>query len=261
MKKKKSRKFSFNSGSRQPQQSEYQYDDKLRIHVLLHGDTLVLLSDLSLALNHIEDTPDSRESRLKRAVSSLTHSPLHGSQDHRRAIRYNAGGLSMLVHFAAQASLAEYPAHQPFIPVSHAPCEFTGSKIDYHMIPDVLQLPLQHDLLVHCAFDEPENEQTLAADEMTFCRVDKLMEVHEIPRIKTKDPMMVKNLGVRTVDTDLGNGAALVAPFLRKLKQELIAKKCSMVLLQQQDKDEILVVEDREPLLALSQALKNYGSI
>lgn len=263
LKKIKSRTFSFKSSSSsksKPPPLPFD-DDQLRIHVLLQGNTLILLSDLSLALNHLEDTPETRQMRLKMAVSMLTHSPLHGSNEHRRAIRYNAGGLSLLVHFAAQASLAEYPPHQPFIPVSHAPCEFARSKIDYHVIPEAVPLPLQHDLLVHCAFDEPDGEQQAqTVDEMTFCRIDKLMEIHEVPRRKAKEPIVVENLGVKSVETDLSASIALVAPFLRKLKEELKAKKSRMVFLQQQDNREIIILEDREPLAALSRTLKTYGA-
>ena len=262
----KSRTFSFNSSSgsssrkqqKQKQQPQYHNTDQLSIHALLHGNTLVLLSDLSLPTsNRLEETP---ESRLKTALSNLTHSPLHGSHDHRRAIRYNAGGLSILTHFPAHASLAEYPPHAPFIPISHAPCGFPNSKIDYHVIPDAVHVPLEHELLVHCTFDEPEVDRALAMDEMTFSRVEKLMEIREIPRFKAKDPMIVKNLGVKSLKTDLSGAAALVAPFLRKLREELRETKYPLVRLTQMENYEILVVEDPEPLMALDLALKNFSS-
>jgi hypothetical protein len=257
--KKKSRTLSFNKSSKQ--QLQLPSNTELRLHAMLDENTLVLLSDLYLALNHLDDTPETRESRLKGAVSTLTHSPLLGSHDHRRAIRYNAGGLEFLVHFSTYASTAAYPAHQPFLPVSHSPREFAGSKIDYHMIPDAVQLPLQHNLLVHCTFDgETEQDRKLAVDEMTFCRIEKLMEVHEGPYIgKGREPMQAKNMGVKPVETNLSDGAAFVVPFLKQLKEEMKAKGSSMVLLQQLDNDEILVVEDTEPLIALADALKNYA--
>jgi hypothetical protein len=266
-KEKKSRTLSFTTSSKQQQQQQQQppppaSNTELRLHALLHENTLVLCSDLYLALNHLDDTPETRESRLKGAVSTLTHSPLLGSHDHRRAIRYTAGGLSFLVHFSAYASTAAYPAHQPFLPVSHSLREFAGSKIDYHMIPDAVQLPLQHDLLVHCTFDgETDQDRKLAVDEMTFCRIEKLMEVREGPYVgKGREPMQAKNMGVKSVETDLSDGAALVVPFLKQLKEEMSAKRSSMVLLQQLDNDEVLVVEDTEPLIALAEALKNYGA-
>jgi hypothetical protein len=264
IRKKKSRTFSFSSINKQKQQQQQQQPThtELRLHALLHDDTLVLFSDLYLALNHLDDTAETRESRLKGAVSTLTHSPLHGSHDHRRAIRYDAGGLSFLVHFSAYASTVAYPAHQPFIPVSHTPCEFAGSKIDYHTIPDAVQLPLQHGELVYCALDgESERDRQLVVDEMTFCRIEKLMEVREGLYLgKGKEPMQAKNLGVKSVKTDLSDGVSMVAPFLKKLKETMKAENSPMVLLQQLEGDDILVVEDVEPLVALADALKNYGS-
>jgi len=254
---KKSRSLSFNFTKPQQQQPSHA---ELRLHALLHGNTLILLSDLDVALSHLEDGPETRESRLKNTVASLTHSPLPGSHDHRRAIRYDAGGLSLLVHFSAYASTATYPAHQPFIPLSQSPREFAGAKIDYHVIPEGIQLPLQHDLLVHCAF-ETEHDDGSAADEMTFCRIEKLMTVREGARLgKGKEWTQAKNLGIRSIEMDLSSGAALVAPFLKKLREEMRSKEGQMVLLQQLDKDEILVVEAVEPLAALADALKNYGA-
>lgn len=224
---------------------------ELRFHALLHGNTLVLLSDLYQALAHLEDIPETAEGRLKMAVQPLTHSPLHGSDEHRRAIQYSAGGLNFLVHFAAYASNAKYS--QPFIPVSHSPMEFPGSKIDYHLIPDAMPLPLEHDLLVQCTIDGPD-EKSFAIDEMTFSRIDKLWEVREGSR-SNKEP---KSLGVNEIHTDLKKGAALIAPFLRQLREELSVNNSPMVLLQQLDNGEVLVVEDIEPLSALKEALQTY---
>jgi len=58
----------------------------------------------------------------------------------------------------------------------------------------------------------------------------------------------------------MNGAAALVAPFLRKLREELKEKKCPLVLLRQMENHEILVVEDPGPLMALDLALKNYSS-
>jgi hypothetical protein len=233
-----------------PKQSSY--NKELRLHALLHGNTLVLLSDLYEALGHLEDIPETMDSRLKAAVEDLTHNPLLGSIDHKRAIRYSAGSLNYLVLFTAKASDAKYD-QQPFIPISHSPREFPGAKIDYHVIPDGVTLPLEHELLVHCCFDGADEKQ-FAIDEMTFNRVDRLMEIKE--GSKVKEP---KNLGVRKVDKDLGKAADLVEPFLRQLKAEMMAKKSPMVMLQQLDNGEILIVEDKEPLVALATALKDYA--
>jgi hypothetical protein len=52
----------------------------------------------------------------------------------------------------------------------------------------------------------------------------------------------------------------MVVPFLKKLKETMRAEKSPMVLLQQLENDEILVVEDVEPLVALADALKNYNA-
>jgi len=231
-------------------QTTNQPTTELRLHALLHGNTLVLLSDLYQALAHLEDIPETAEGRLKMAVQPLTHSPLHGSDEHRRAIQYSAGGLNFLVHFAAHASNAKYS--QPFIPVSHSPMEFVGSKIDYHLIPDAVPLPLEHHLLVQCTIDGPD-EKGFAIDEMTFSRIDKLWEVREGSR--SKEP---KSLGVNQVHTDLKKGADLIAPFLRQLREELSVNNSPMVLLQQLDNGEVLVVEDIEPLSALKEALQTY---
>lgn len=233
-----------------PKQSPY--NKELRLHALLHGNTLVLLSDLYEALGHLEDIPETMDSRLRAAVEDLTHNPLLGSLDHKRAVRYNAGRLNYLVLFTARASDAKYE-QQPFIPISHSAREFPGAKIDYHVIPDGVTLPLEHELLVHCCFDGPDEKQ-FAVDEMTFNRIDRLMEIKE--GSKVKEP---KNLGVRKVDTDLGKAADLVEPFLRQLKAEMMAKKSPMVMLQQLDNGEILIVEDKEPLVALADALKDYA--
>ncbi|CAG8596429.1 13812_t:CDS:2 [Acaulospora colombiana] len=233
-----------------PKQSSY--NKELRLHALLHGNTLVLLSDLYEALGHLEDIPETMDSRLRAAVEDLTHNPLLGSIDHKRAVQYNAGSLNYLVLFTARASDAKYE-QQPFIPISHSAREFPGAKIDYHVIPDGVTLPLEHELLVHCCFDGPDERQ-FAVDEMTFNRIDRLMEIKEGSKVKES-----KNLGVRKVDTDLGKAADLVEPFLRQLKAEMMAKKSPMVMLQQLDNGEILIVEDKEPLVALADALKDYA--
>lgn len=245
-----SKSFFKSKEKRSRAQSTSQPSTELRLHALLHGNTLVLLSDLYQALAHLEDIPETSEGRLKMAVQPLTHSPLHGSDEHRRAIRYSAGGLNFLVHFAAYASNAKYS--QPFIPVSHSPMEFPGSKIDYHLIPDGVLLPLEHDLLVQCTIDGPD-KKSFAIDEMTFSRIDKLWEVRE--GSKSKEPT---SLGVNEIHTDLKKGAALIAPFLRQLREELSVNNARMVLLQQLDNGEVLVVEDIEPLSALKEVLQTY---
>ncbi|KAG8757343.1 hypothetical protein FRC14_002134 [Serendipita sp. 396] len=223
---------------------------ELRLHALLHENTLYLLSDLYEALGHLESGPETEEMRIKAAAQTVTHSPLHGSDDHKRAIRYSAGGLNFLVHFTAHASNAKY--QQPFLPVSQSPREFSGSsRIDYHTIPDGVDLPLDHELLVHAAFDGID-EQAFARDEMTFARLDKMMTVCEGTRVRES-----KSLGVQTVQTgDLSQSAALVAPFLRRLRNVMSTHKCRMVLVQQLNSTEVILAEDNQPLQALADAVK-----
>lgn len=236
------------SRSRSSQRKSRAESKLLRINAILEDDTLVLLSNLYDDLAMERDSPHSR---LKSALEIVTHSPLHGSDEHKRVIRYSAGGMDLMVHFTAHASLAKYK--QPFIPVSHSPVEFPGSQIDYHAIPDAIPLPLDHELLVHATFDTPD-DRSFALDEMTFSRVDKLMEISQGSKLGDS-----KCLSITEEDCDLEGGMSFVAPFLRQLRETMKEKNYRMVLLQQLvGNDEIAIVDDSELLGNLSEALKNH---
>lgn len=307
---------------------------QLRLHALLHSNrrTLVLLSDLYALSPDSDSSSDaedyaSTERRLKDALRDLTHSPVHGSNDHRRAIRYSAGGMQYLVLFSAHASTATYDSRSPFVPVSAAPREFVNSKIDYHSIPRGFALPLEHDLLVHCAFadnshptlrssssynDSDSSSQsqcssvggkarldsyhhnwrknTRARDEMAFMRVDKLMTISHPTSSKSGSSRSLRpaargrhHTGVVQIDAeeaeeDTKRAAALVAPFVRMIRQELLAstttpasrrkrnangetqRDMGMVLIQQVDPSEVILVKDVDPLLTLRDELERFGS-
>lgn len=159
--------------------------------------------------------------------------------------------MDLMVHFTAHASLAKY--NQPFIPVSHSPVEFPGSTIDYHAIPKGIPLPLDYELLVHAAFDSPE-DRSFALDEMTFSRVDKLMEISQGAKL-----MDSTCHSITEAECDLEKGMSLVAPFLRQLRETMKEKNLRTVLLQQLiSNDEIAIVDDSELLGNLSEALKNH---
>ncbi|KAG8836291.1 hypothetical protein FRC17_007441 [Serendipita sp. 399] len=232
---------------------------ELRFHALLHENTLYLLSDLYEALGHLEngsDTTMTEERRIKAACQAVTHSPLHGSDDHKRAIRYTAGGLNFLVHFTAHASTANY--QQPFLPVSQSPREFSASsKIDYHAIPEGVELPLDHALLVHTALD---GNEAVARDEMIFARLEKLMTVSEGTKGREPKSLGVQHLKTKEGDDDLPHAAALVAPFLRQLRDVMSAHKSPMVLVQQLNSTEVILAEDNEPLQALWDAVQRISS-
>ena len=293
---------------------------------MLLSDLNALSPDSDFSLDAEND--GSSEKRLKSALFDLTHSPIHGSSDHRRAIRYGAGGLEYLVLFSAHASTATYDSRSPFVPVSAAPREFANSKIDYHSIPRGVVLPLEHDLLVHCAFTDNSHptsqssyndsdsssqshcssvggkrrigsyrqerkKDTRARDEMAFMRVDKLMTIpHPTPskHSKTGSSRSIQHttrgrhhMGVTQLDADEAEEdtkrvTALVVPFVRALRQELLSLasqstsrqrgntnenrkgETGMFLIQQVDLSEVVLVKDVDPLLSLRDELERFGS-